>query len=258
MLGIPTLLEVPENLEFSSVFKGQGAIARLPCFAIACLRKGGHCAPLVALPPQRDYISRMVSRSRGRPTNASAAFIQPCRPTVAQQPPRDLGWVHELKHDGYRLQIQINTLRSGHLRFYAAFRALRDGRHRNANPSSIACHTPKAVCPRRGGSGNYDERNHLRSYADGGCAVGSPHGQTGYSSNLACSGDRFWPSVDCCVDMSLRIWARQNNRDGNLTNCKTPILKRASVRNLNQLTALARPTKRPQASTVLKLLGLRL
>jgi bifunctional non-homologous end joining protein LigD len=47
----------------------------------------------------------MLSRartSRGRPTNAPAAFIQPCRPTVAKQPARGDGWVHELKHDGYR------------------------------------------------------------------------------------------------------------------------------------------------------------
>ena len=47
---------------------------------------------------------------------------------------------------------QINTLRAGHLRFYAAFAvALRDGRHRNANPSSIACHASKAVWPCAGG-----------------------------------------------------------------------------------------------------------
>jgi hypothetical protein len=43
--------------------------------------------------------------SRGRPRNAPAAFIHPCRPTVAQRPPRGPGWAHELKHDGYRLQI---------------------------------------------------------------------------------------------------------------------------------------------------------
>jgi|SRR5262249_18385679 hypothetical protein len=37
--------------------------------------------------------------SRGRPSNAPAAFIHPCQPTVAKQPPTGAGWAHELKHD---------------------------------------------------------------------------------------------------------------------------------------------------------------
>jgi len=45
--------------------------------------------------------------SRGRPLNAPAAFIHPCQPTVAKEPPSGPGWAHELKHDGYRLQIHI-------------------------------------------------------------------------------------------------------------------------------------------------------
>jgi bifunctional non-homologous end joining protein LigD len=56
-----------------------------------------------------------VRSSRGRPKNAPAAFIQPCRPTIAQRPPRGEGWVHELKHDGYRLQIHV---RDGRVRLY--------------------------------------------------------------------------------------------------------------------------------------------
>jgi len=58
----------------------------------------------------------MVSRSsRGRPLNAPAAFIHPCQPTVAKQPPTGPGWAHELKHDGYRHQIHV---RSGRVRLY--------------------------------------------------------------------------------------------------------------------------------------------
>jgi hypothetical protein len=48
--------------------------------------------------------------------NAPAAFIHPCRPTVSKRPPRGPGWVHELKHDGYRLQIHI---RDGRVRLYS-------------------------------------------------------------------------------------------------------------------------------------------
>jgi bifunctional non-homologous end joining protein LigD len=48
-----------------------------------------------------------VRNSRGRPMNVPAAFIHPCQPIVAKQPPAGPGWAHELKHDGYRLQIHV-------------------------------------------------------------------------------------------------------------------------------------------------------
>jgi bifunctional non-homologous end joining protein LigD len=54
--------------------------------------------------------------SRGRPLNAPAAFIHPCQPIVAKQPlPTAPGWAHELKHDGYRLQIHV---RDGRVKLY--------------------------------------------------------------------------------------------------------------------------------------------
>jgi bifunctional non-homologous end joining protein LigD len=52
----------------------------------------------------------MLSRSRGsrgRPINAPASFIHPCQPIVASKSPSGEGWAHELKHDGYRLQIHV-------------------------------------------------------------------------------------------------------------------------------------------------------
>jgi bifunctional non-homologous end joining protein LigD len=52
---------------------------------------------------------------RGRPLNAPAVFIHPCQPIVAKQPPTGPGWAHELKHDGYRLQIHV---RDGRVRLY--------------------------------------------------------------------------------------------------------------------------------------------
>ncbi len=56
-----------------------------------------------------------VRTSRGRPSSAPAGFIHPCQPTVAKRPPSGPGWVHELKHDGYRLQVHI---RDGRVRLY--------------------------------------------------------------------------------------------------------------------------------------------
>jgi bifunctional non-homologous end joining protein LigD len=67
-----------------------------------------------------------VRNSRGWPKNAPAGFIQPCRPTVAQRPPRGESWVHELKHDGYRLQIHI---RNGRVRLYTMNAADRTKRY---------------------------------------------------------------------------------------------------------------------------------
>src|SRR5262249_28771574 len=56
-----------------------------------------------------------LRNSRGRPRNTPVAFIIPCRPIVASKPPSGPGWAHELKHDGYRLQIHV---RDGRVRLY--------------------------------------------------------------------------------------------------------------------------------------------
>jgi bifunctional non-homologous end joining protein LigD len=56
-----------------------------------------------------------VRNSRGRLKNAPAAFIHPCQPIVAKRPPSGPGWAHELKHDGYRLQIHV---RDGRVNLY--------------------------------------------------------------------------------------------------------------------------------------------
>ena len=53
--------------------------------------------------------------ARGGQRNLPAAFIHPCRPTVVAKPPSGPGWAHELKHDGYRLQIHV---RDGRVRLY--------------------------------------------------------------------------------------------------------------------------------------------
>ncbi len=37
------------------------------------------------------------------PKRQSPGFIEPCIPTRADKPPVGPDWVHEIKHDGYRL-----------------------------------------------------------------------------------------------------------------------------------------------------------
>jgi bifunctional non-homologous end joining protein LigD len=46
----------------------------------------------------------MSLRSRHR--QSPVAFIEPCLPSVAIRPPKGPGWIHEIKHDGYRLLAQ--------------------------------------------------------------------------------------------------------------------------------------------------------
>jgi bifunctional non-homologous end joining protein LigD len=37
---------------------------------------------------------------------ASYGFIRPCLPSPAERPPDGSDWVHEIKHDGYRLMVR--------------------------------------------------------------------------------------------------------------------------------------------------------
>jgi bifunctional non-homologous end joining protein LigD len=40
------------------------------------------------------------------PKAPPSGFVPPCVPTRAATPPAGPGWVHEIKHDGYRLQVR--------------------------------------------------------------------------------------------------------------------------------------------------------
>ena len=72
------------------------------------------------------YIGLMSRTSRGKPINAPPSFIHPCRPIVAKRPPIGPGWVPELKHDGYRLQIHV---RDGRVRLFTMNGANRTERY---------------------------------------------------------------------------------------------------------------------------------
>jgi bifunctional non-homologous end joining protein LigD len=40
---------------------------------------------------------------------APAGFIPPCLPSPAERPPAGAGWVHEIKHDGFRLMVRRDS-----------------------------------------------------------------------------------------------------------------------------------------------------
>jgi bifunctional non-homologous end joining protein LigD len=39
------------------------------------------------------------------------AFIEPCLPRAAKQPPAGSGWIHEIKHDGFRIMARRDAAR---------------------------------------------------------------------------------------------------------------------------------------------------
>ena len=44
-----------------------------------------------------------MSSLNSRTQSAPAGFIEPCLPSPADEPPSGSNWIHEIKHDGYRL-----------------------------------------------------------------------------------------------------------------------------------------------------------
>jgi bifunctional non-homologous end joining protein LigD len=55
------------------------------------------------------------ARPRERNPRAPLSFIDPCLPTRADKPPAGDDWAHEIKHDGYRLQVHVGN---GGVRLY--------------------------------------------------------------------------------------------------------------------------------------------
>jgi bifunctional non-homologous end joining protein LigD len=42
--------------------------------------------------------------------SAPAGFIEPCLPSPADKPPSGANWIHEIKHDGYRLMARSDPV----------------------------------------------------------------------------------------------------------------------------------------------------
>ena len=53
-------------------------------------------------PKRRPPIYFRMLRTHRMPTG----FIGPCLPTPAEHPPSGPGWIHEIKHDGFRLMVR--------------------------------------------------------------------------------------------------------------------------------------------------------
>jgi ATP-dependent DNA ligase len=46
-----------------------------------------------------------MPRAHIEPVPASLKFIPPCLPILRPEPPIGADWIHEIKHDGWRLQV---------------------------------------------------------------------------------------------------------------------------------------------------------
>jgi ATP-dependent DNA ligase len=46
-----------------------------------------------------------------RPRTLPAGFIEPCLPTSTKRPPSGAGWLHEIKHDGFRVIARMQDKR---------------------------------------------------------------------------------------------------------------------------------------------------
>jgi bifunctional non-homologous end joining protein LigD len=40
--------------------------------------------------------------------SAGVGFVAPCLPSSADRPPKGAGWIHEIKHDGFRMMVRRN------------------------------------------------------------------------------------------------------------------------------------------------------
>jgi ATP dependent DNA ligase domain len=87
------------------------------------VQRGFSGARRAYLMPQRgptlNYLPAMSSLS-SRTRSAPAGFIEPCLPSPADKPPSGSNWIHEIKHDGYRLMARRDPVgirlltRNGH------------------------------------------------------------------------------------------------------------------------------------------------
>jgi ATP-dependent DNA ligase len=48
----------------------------------------------------------LIERMRKRLAADQASFIEPCLPSPAEKPPSGSNWIHEIKHDGFRLMAR--------------------------------------------------------------------------------------------------------------------------------------------------------
>src|SRR4029077_2851640 len=58
----------------------------------------------------REHESCSPAMLRVPPSPPRSGFVDPCLPSPAERPPSGPDWVHEIKHDGYRLMARRDPI----------------------------------------------------------------------------------------------------------------------------------------------------
>src|SRR5262245_27538783 len=69
-----------------------------------CVLSGSRTADAPARRPE-DTAACHQRRQEEVAVQRAKAFIAPCLPTLSKEPPTGLGWAHEVKFDGFRVQV---------------------------------------------------------------------------------------------------------------------------------------------------------
>jgi hypothetical protein len=75
-------------------------------------RRVGNGPPTIAelaighAPPNRFDSTSGGRYYRGMLRTVPAGFVEPCLPSPAERPPSGPDWVHEIKHDGFRMMVR--------------------------------------------------------------------------------------------------------------------------------------------------------
>ena len=121
MAEIGQIPETPPGVPTGFGLAASGGM--LPKLASGQRGSGGTCCPtrvnhLVARRSQEVQARRHAHpdsiRGRAGPIFALAMpvlrFIEPCLPSLADRPPSGTNWIHEIKHDGYRLMARRDSV----------------------------------------------------------------------------------------------------------------------------------------------------
>ncbi len=57
-------------------------------------------------------LKRRAAKKKSRTRAPFPAFIEQCDPTLGEEAPSGAGWLHEIKHDGYRLELHLRDRRA--------------------------------------------------------------------------------------------------------------------------------------------------
>ena len=85
----------------------KASITMLGCVPTLHLRSEGDASGKeAARPADAVTLNRLLPYPPPIIVRRPSGFIEPCQPSKVARPPSGQSWVHEIKHDGYRLMVR--------------------------------------------------------------------------------------------------------------------------------------------------------